>query len=630
MGFNRSALSALPLSALNPSSTYYYRFFATNSYGSAWGNPAAQFVTFPNTPLITNGAATGVTDTNAMLNGNLTWVGSAATTVIVYYGTVDRGATGWEGSQNLGRTRRRSSATIAGGLTFYTKYYYRFYATNSYGGAWACPRETFTTRWGANWRGGKAKITFSGYNRTETLTNFPALVVLPTNGTITNFLYSQMMRADGYELRFADSDETTDLNYEIDTWNTNGNSYVWVQVPTFTNNCSIWAYWGNPAVTNQQAYTTNGATWGTNYPGVWHLGSARGATASDTLPNARDGTLRNMEDTDWIAGVVGNGLVLQSDGSNEYIDGLGTVPQGGQTYTVSCWFYQTNTPSGYAEILSQWTSANSGNSFFFGFNNSDIRFSDSWNDVNIGSYANNTWHHLVGVSTPNNAQMDLHGQLKVMKASALLYTGWGPLLIGKQGELNAEYYAGRLDEVREETTGRSSNWVWACYMNMASNSVFNTYSAATNQAGATTYTLTVTSGTGSGSYTAGIVVNITANAAPAGQVFDAWVVNSGNPAIADTNAASTTLTMPASAVAVTATYKAVTRLLISVVENGGNLSLQVDTVLGATYVLESAPSLSLPMVWTPLATNIGNGGPLTNTLPQEPGTPQRFFRYQVR
>ena len=481
---------------------------------------------------------------------------------------------------------------------------------------------------GRQLEGGKAKITFSGYNRTETLTNFPALVVLSTNGTITNFLYSQMMRADGYELRFADSDETTDLNYEIDTWNTNGNSYVWVQVPTFTNNCSIWAFWGNPAVTNQQAYTTNGATWGTNYPGVWHLGGARSATASDSSPNARDGTLRNMEDTDWIAGVVGNHLVLQSDGSNEYIDGLGTVPQGGQTYTVSCWFYQTNTPSGYAEILSQSTSANSGNSFFFGFNNSDIRFSDSWNDVNIGSYAEQP------VAPPCRR---LHTQ------QCLYLPGWrvesderlGPAVYGMGPTV--DWQTGRAERrVLRRSPGRGArgdHWtvlqlgLGVLHEHGLEQRVQHLQRGDQSSRG-DNLPLTVTSGTGSGSYTAGIVVNITADAAPAGQVFDAWVVNSGNPAIADTNAASTTLTMPASAVAVTATYKAVTRLLISVVENGGNLSLQVDTVLGATYVLESAPSLSLPMVWTPLATNIGNGGPLTNTLPQEPGTPQRFFRYR--
>jgi O-glycosyl hydrolase len=69
----------------------------------------------------------------------------------------------------------------------------------------------------------------------------------------------------------------------------------------------------------------------------------------------------------------------------------------------------------------------------------------------------------------------------------------------------------------------------------------------------TTYALTVNSGTGSGSYAQGTVVNISANAAPAGKVFDAWTGNVA--AVASVTAATTTLTMPAAAVSVTATYK---------------------------------------------------------------------------
>jgi hypothetical protein len=67
------------------------------------------------------------------------------------------------------------------------------------------------------------------------------------------------------------------------------------------------------------------------------------------------------------------------------------------------------------------------------------------------------------------------------------------------------------------------------------------------------YTLAVSSGTGSGSYTAGTVVPITANAAPSGKVFYKWTGDTAG--VANVNAASTTLTMPAANAAVTATYK---------------------------------------------------------------------------
>ncbi|MDT0608622.1 PQQ-dependent sugar dehydrogenase, partial [Croceitalea rosinachiae] len=70
--------------------------------------------------------------------------------------------------------------------------------------------------------------------------------------------------------------------------------------------------------------------------------------------------------------------------------------------------------------------------------------------------------------------------------------------------------------------------------------------------GGTTYALTVNSGSGDGSYVAGDVVNIVADAAPAGQQFVSWTGDVSG--VDDTNSPSTTVTMPSSDVEVTATY----------------------------------------------------------------------------
>ena len=76
------------------------------------------------------------------------------------------------------------------------------------------------------------------------------------------------------------------------------------------------------------------------------------------------------------------------------------------------------------------------------------------------------------------------------------------------------------------------------------------------------YTITVTDGKatiGAGSKISkaaeGTAVTLTANSAPSGKVFDKWEVVSGGITLADANSATTTFTMPASAVSVKATYK---------------------------------------------------------------------------
>ena len=71
--------------------------------------------------------------------------------------------------------------------------------------------------------------------------------------------------------------------------------------------------------------------------------------------------------------------------------------------------------------------------------------------------------------------------------------------------------------------------------------------------GETSYTLTVNNGTGDGTYLPGTVVNIAADVAPAGQVFDKWVGQTNH--VANINLPNTTIIMPFSATTVVATYK---------------------------------------------------------------------------
>ena len=89
-----------------------------------------------------------------------------------------------------------------------------------------------------------------------------------------------------------------------------------------------------------------------------------------------------------------------------------------------------------------------------------------------------------------------------------------------------------------------------------------TLTAIWKDAPVTEYDITVTDGkatVGAGTpitkATMGTTVTLTAGAAPSGKVFDEWKVVSGGITLADANSATTTFTMPASAVSVKATYK---------------------------------------------------------------------------
>jgi len=166
---------------------------------------------------------------------------------------------------------------------------------------------------------------------------------------------------------------------------------------------------------------------------------------ADLSGNATIGTLTNGP---TFNGDNGGSIVF--DGTNDYVTGIGSsiVPTSTAPYTVSMWVYRTRNNVGYEELLSQWTSANSGNSFFFGFNNSNVRFTDNWNDVVVSGAGNtNIWMNLVGVYTVSNAFIYLNGVLVATRGSGFSYTGTGPLILGRQGELASEYFGGNISNV---------------------------------------------------------------------------------------------------------------------------------------------------------------------------------------
>jgi len=142
---------------------------------------------------------------------------------------------------------------------------------------------------------------------------------------------------------------------------------------------------------------------------------------------------------------------LTLNGSSQYINmnASAVVPGGASSYSVSTWVYRTRNDVGYEEVLAQWTYANSGNSFYFGFNNSNVRFSDTWYNVTVsGAGTINTWMNIVGVNFGgSNAHIYINGNLMAVKGSALTYTGTANMIIGRQGELDGEYFSGKIGQI---------------------------------------------------------------------------------------------------------------------------------------------------------------------------------------
>jgi len=97
-------------------------------------------------PELINTPATDIEAFAAEIGGEITRTGGEAPNVTIYYGDNDGGsnAGAWDHSVDVGRQSRTYSEVIAG-LDQNTTYFYRSFAVNSIGSAWAPTTETFST-----------------------------------------------------------------------------------------------------------------------------------------------------------------------------------------------------------------------------------------------------------------------------------------------------------------------------------------------------------------------------------------------------------------------------------------------------------------------------------------------------
>jgi hypothetical protein len=328
----------------------------------------------------------------------------------------------------------------------------------------------------------KAKIQFSGYNPpggATALTNFPALVVLSTN--IPGFAYGDFLSLTNQDLRFTASNGTDELNYEIEKWNTNGSSYVWVQVPRLADtNTSVWAWWGK-ADTNAPAYTTNGATWSNGYAAVWHLGEAGTGTRADSA-STNPATPVAFSGNEATNGVMGGAVNLNVTNSLDCGRNIGNFALA-NPFTLSVWVNSVSNGANQGIYGNADGNAPYAAGYHVRINNTgrSIRFlllqSGSVYVYSDSSTLAAGWRHVTCVwpgTSPaviyvdgvrNSSAGTPGGTLTTITTTNS--TRIGSIIASQAGSFN-----GGIDEMTVATVARSSNWVWAAYMNAFTNGAF--------------------------------------------------------------------------------------------------------------------------------------------------------------
>jgi hypothetical protein len=152
------------------------------------------------------------------------------------------------------------------------------------------------------------KLTFENMGRAS-LVDFPVMVTIDSGRVDLAAL-----RPDGRDIVFLDADGTP-LAHEIERWDPESTSIVWVRVPTIdgrSNDDFIWLYYGDPDVES----VDDPAVW-SRYEAVYHL---EGDTPTDSTARGYDGTPVGGT---AATGFLGRGGGREFDGVGEYVD-LGT------------------------------------------------------------------------------------------------------------------------------------------------------------------------------------------------------------------------------------------------------------------------------------------------------------------
>jgi len=316
----------------------------------------------------------------------------------------------------------------------------------------------------------RMRIGFDGYEGETALTNFPALVVF--GAARAGFDYGQFELPGGGDLRFTDADKHVLLDYEIERWDTAGDSAVWVRLPRLESDATaVWAYWGNSAAAVFPS-TTNGATFAAGYQAVYHFAETNGTHASDSSTNAAHGTLKNMNDADHVAGVVAG--ALDFDGYDDGVDTPVITDQtaAGAGLTFSVWSRPHTANGNYERVFDaenggwDWSLVLDGAPRWEVFSGNN-QFAAQSADLNA-------WQHIAAVFDPVAGKIRVYKNGDERVINDLGYdTSTEAVDIGS--DLGGNAYDGLLDEARISGLTRSADWVRAVWLNMASNAVFNRY-----------------------------------------------------------------------------------------------------------------------------------------------------------
>lgn len=317
----------------------------------------------------------------------------------------------------------------------------------------------------------KSEMTIPGYAGSTTLANFPVLVRLAANSP-TGFDYNDCA-ADGSDIRFADAYGNL-IPHEIDTWNTSGESLVWVSVPSVSGTATAFTMYYGADVSDLPAVTESDVWTGANFNAVWHFSGSSKESANGLTPSSSDSS---STPPGYTATTFGVGTCFKASNSTlgYLVSDTWTTLGSGGTLTLSTWAKFDGSSANYNRMLScmsDWAkpagweltiqNASVDQITVGSSNKSQFQYTAS----GVGPGSGNVYLTVV-YNAGGNTQLYTNGVLATAQSLNQVVKPTEKLYIGSLNK-SANRWNGSLDEIRIHRDAESADWVKACYDTMAS------------------------------------------------------------------------------------------------------------------------------------------------------------------
>ena len=347
----------------------------------------------------------------------------------------------------------------------------------------------------------RKKLTIQGSQVPSAQTDFPVLVSISTDSDLAFY-------ADpaGLDIYFTDSDGSTLLPFERESYSTNGTLVAWVQLDLTGNNQDFYLYYGSGERSEKSAPAS---VWTNAFAAVYHFDAPASGTQPDSTSNGNSaspdtGNCSSAAPVDQPNGHIAGALTFGGNSCDRLIASDSNSLDITNELTISAWVRPTTAsdPAAGAVAAKRVRTQETANYHVGVGPDHNMRF--MWGTGNMWPpvYASappavpttNQWSLLVwtvqgspkamrtyidGVrinSSDQNLSSDIGGSYPV-GTQLQLNANTQPLFLGGMDQETDEVFVGDLDEIHIIATSRSADWIMTEFNNQKSASTFLTLGA---------------------------------------------------------------------------------------------------------------------------------------------------------